>query len=87
MNGFRVRFAGGLTATIHEGVWTVPDSEALQFVLNAATADLTRGPSYGFNPDWAVANIMARRQGGQVLETAPPMPPEIHTAPDHPLVF
>jgi hypothetical protein len=82
----RVRFRGDLVATLEEdGTWSVPGSEDLQYVLNSATAELTRGPSYGFDPEWTVANVMAERQGGEVLDDPPPPHPQPAAAREQPV--
>jgi hypothetical protein len=65
--GYVVKFPIAGLGTVKDRKWSVPGSKSLEELLNKATSYLSLGPHIGFDPDWYIANMMAKDQSGTVL--------------------
>jgi hypothetical protein len=68
-----VQFPAGI-ATVSGRVWTCEGQPHLAELLNLITPELRQGPGEGFDIDWSIANQMAARENGTVLDPPPPAP-------------
>jgi hypothetical protein len=70
---YEVQFPIGALGTIENRRWKVPGFPGIESLLNPETSQLSLGPSVGFDPDWYIANVMAKNNRGTVLSKPRPL--------------